>query len=468
MTMSEILKKMEDAGNDGSSQLQLRSEDLQHKQTVKRIPMLKNGIKKKCELLLETELALPFNPETGQPDEKFNVKRKYRPPFSATSVALALKEMAQTNEGLRNTLMKRAGVSEWDVSDTETFTKSDWTVFAKYRVPRIFTVIVTHVDIAAVGTGAFGRDYAVSVKRNEDGDVIGEVPGFLVANKFFRDRNYEELNAYNESISNGECKDDEKAQKEARSKIMGKAPVSDDKPANYVRLFEIPTDNEYVISNSVDLAGITADSVKDFEVLSRYKKGIRQAVEKYQDGSWKKFDKYFDFWMIEMSGPTEGDDSTNQGKAQIGLNTTFEKPTVLFNDEDSYDSGEKTKTLIGALREYIDSDPNLEKKVRTSMRIPVYDETVEDMIYRSLSTVIDIDHDDFITNKVISDNKDFILRVFKEQGEELLEEIEAGISNRKEGALDSEDAKKEAKTYDLETAEFTESLDLGMEDDEEE
>ena len=137
MTMSEILEKMEKVGSDGSSQLQMRSEDLQHKQMVRRLPLLKNGVKKKSELLLEVELALPFNPETGEADEKFNAKRKYRPPFSATTMALALKEMAGSNEALKNTLMKRAGVSEWDVSDPETFTKADWTVFAKYRVPRV-------------------------------------------------------------------------------------------------------------------------------------------------------------------------------------------------------------------------------------------------------------------------------------------------------------------------------------------
>lgn len=462
MTMSEILEKMEKVGSDGSSQLQMRSEDLQHKQMVRRLPLLKNGVKKKSELLLEVELALPFNPETGEADEKFNAKRKYRPPFSATTMALALKEMAGSNEALKNTLMKRAGVSEWDVSEPETFTKADWVVFAKYRVPRVFTVIVTHVQIEAAGTGQFGRDYAVSVKRNEDGDVVGEMPGFLVANKFFRDRNYEELNAYNESIANGTCKDDDKKQKEVRGSIMGKAPVSDDKPANYVRLFEFPTDMEYVIANNVDLAGISAESIRDFEVLSRYKKGIRQAAEKYQDGSWKKFDKFFDFWTIEMSGPAEGDDSTTAGKAKIGLDTTFEKPTVPLNDEESYDSGEKTKALVEALREYIDSDPNLEKKIRTSMRIPVYDEEVEDMIYRSLGTVIDVERDEYITNKVITNNKDFILRVFKEAGEEMLEEIEAGLSERKEGNLDSEEAKKEAKSYDLGSDEFTDSLDFGI------
>lgn len=468
MTMSELTEKMEKVGSDGSSQLHMRSEELQNKKNVSRIPMLRNALKKKRILLLETELALPFNPTTGESDEHFNASNKYRPPFSATTTALALKNEADTNEALKATLMKRAGMSAWDTTTSE-FTKEDWVIFGKYRVPRIFTVIVTHVNIPAAGTGKFGRDYAVSVQRDDDGNIVGEVPGFLVAAKFFRDRNYEELNAYNKSIEDGSCKDDEQAQHKVRADILGKAPVSDDHPSNFVRLFEIPTDQQYVIDSSIDLNGVTKESIKDFEVLSRYKKHIRLTVEKYMDGSLKKFDKFFDFWTIEMCCPAEGDESSDSGKAKIGQNTTFEKPTTPLDDYESYGAeGKDTKKLREALREYLDSNLELEKKIRISMRVPVYNEEVENMIFKSLSTVIDLDNDEFITKRVLENNKDFILQVFGDYGAEILEEIEVGLSGRVEGNLDSEEAKKEAKTYDLNSDEFMENLDFGIDDGEDE
>ena len=66
MTMEELITIMDSVGQNGSSQLNLRSEDLQTKRVIKRLPMLKNALKKKSKLLLETEIALPFDPQTGK------------------------------------------------------------------------------------------------------------------------------------------------------------------------------------------------------------------------------------------------------------------------------------------------------------------------------------------------------------------------------------------------------------------
>ncbi len=453
MTMNELMEAMSNVSSDGSSQLNLRSEDLQNRFIVDRIPMLKNGVKKKCLLLLEAEIALPFDPETGEANDKFNPHRKYRPPFSATTTALALKDAANSNEVLKATLMKRAGLSEWDTSDTGTFTEEDWKIFQKYRVPRIFSLSVTHVTIEQMTGNSFGQDYAVSVQRDSEGNVIGDVPGFLIANKFFRDRNFEELNEYVAWTKTEACKDSEKTIKEHKAKIMQNTPVSDDRPANFVRLFEIPTDNELAISSDVDLAGVTKDSIAEFEVLSRYKKGIRLEIEEYMDGGYKKFDKFFDFFTLEMKGPKSGDDSTISGKAKIGQDTTFKAPTTPLDDYETYGpNGEKTETLRTALREYIDSNVDLETRVRRSMRVPVYTDEVEDKIFQTIASVIDLDNDKYITQEVLKRNRDFIMAVFGAEAAGILEEIDAGVSDREEGAL--EDEGNEDVKYDLASEEF--------------
>lgn len=475
MTMSEMMQKMSEAGMNGGSKLHLRSEELQKKKTIPRIPRLKNALKKKCLILLESELAFPFNPETGEPDDVYNLSNKYRPPFSATTVALAMKDAANGNEALKNTLMKKAGLTEWDTSDIKTFTEQDWEVFVHYRVPRIFSISAIHIDVPAMGTGKYGRDYAITVQRDEELNVIGELPLCLKANKFFRDRAYEEISSYMEKIKSGEIQDTDKQQSEFKAKVYGRVPVSDDRPLNFVMMYEIPLTNRGLLSDEAVAGDLTAADLKEHEVLSRYKKGIRLAVESYMEGQWWKYDKNFDFFEIEMTCPASGDDSTDRGKAQIGQDTKFEKPTVGLKSRDDYgnpDGSFKTDHLIATIREAIDADIEIEQRVRHSMGVSMFTEEVENQLLSSVRSVIDLDTDEFITNRVIKSNTEFISLAFGDEGDEIVEEALAGVTDKSEGRLDEGKSGSESKKYDLsemagddeESLEF-EEIDLSLEND---
>lgn len=462
MTMSEMIEAMEKSQINGGSQLNMRSEELQNKKTVSRIPRLKNALKKKRVLLLVAELAFPFNPETGEADENFNPSHKYRPPFSATTLALAMKDAANNNEKLKGTLMKKAGMSEWDTSDISTFTKEDWEIFIKYRVPRIFSISAVHVDIPAMGTGKYGRDYAVTINRDKNLDVIGDMPICLKANKFFRDRAFEEVSSYREKIKKGEIKDTEKQQKDTIAKIYGRVPVTDDRPNNFVYLYELPVDNQGEIANEL-MQDVTMDSIKSCECISRYKKGIRLAVESYLHGEWAKFDKNFDFYEIEMTCPASGDDSTDQGKAQIGQDTKFEKPTVGFKSREEYEiepGKYKTDSITEVVRELIDNDLDIEQRVRRSVGIPMLGDEVESQLLTSVCSVIDIDDDEFITKRVIENNQEFIMLAFGDEGSQIIEEVVSDVSDREEGNLDDIAAKKESKVYDLSAMESADTDDF--------
>lgn len=460
MTMEELITIMDSVGQNGSSQLNLRSEDLQTKRVIKRLPMLKNALKKKSKLLLETEIALPFDPQTGKAEpDGFNPSNKYRPPFSATTVALALKRLADTSEALKSTLMKRAGVTNWDTGDYEHFTEDDWVIFAKYRVPRIFSLTVTSIKIPAMqgsdSNNLFARDYAVSVKRDPEGNVVGEMPVFLAANKFFRDRAYEKVKDYEDSIADANPPVTEDERKKAKSDIYRENPVQDDHPANFVRLFELPLGNDFKLKDDV-LSGASEEIFKEYEVISRYKAAIRNSISKYVDKSWSVCDRNFDFWELDMTCPTTGDDTTMRGKAEIGQKTAFERPVPI--DCNNY-SKEAVENFTTAFRKYIDSDPKVENKVRASMRVSVLDEEAERRLVAALPTVIDMDNDKFITQEVVKNNAEFIKLIFGDEGDELVEEIEAGVSEREEGALDSDAAKADAKTYDLTADDFSDEPD---------
>ncbi len=455
MNRDEMIERMQGIDSEGKSKLHMRSESIQQRQQIKRIPMLKKGLKKKAKLLLVADLAIPFNPKTGVADDEFNEDNKFRPALSATTVALMLKMFANENEETKNTFMRRAGVTEWDTSDVENLTKDDWVVFNKYRVPRVFTVPVVHINIPVMTKKEYGRDYSIAVERDPmTGEVIGDVPLVLKVNKLFRDKIYEEVREFDAKCNSGEYKLTEKQQKEKKGDMYKQNPVSDVQPANWVTMFEVPMTEKYKLSSDFDVAAFDEKAAKEHLVLTRYSQKLRTAVEKYKDGSWEKYDKNFDFFELDMACPTEGDDQSSQGKMLIGKDTEFEKPT---NCLDECMGTEELSGVITACRDYLDSADDIEAEVRRSMFTPPYTEEVEQQLATSVCTVLDITKDKYITQKVIEENKDVISLCFSEGGLEMIDLLEAGCSDAPEGSLDTGDAAASAKQYSLDSEEFNDT-----------
>lgn len=455
MNREEMIKRMQGIDTDGKSKLHMRSESIQQRQQIKRIPMLKKGLKKKSKLLLIADLAIPFNPKTGVADDDYNEDNKFRPALSATTVALMLKMMANENEESKNAFMRRAGVEEWDTSDVEHLTAADKAIFNKYRVPRVFTVPVVHVNIPVMTKNEFGKDYAIDVKRDPmTGEVIGEVPLVLKVNKLFRDKIYEEIKEFDDKCNSGELKLTDKQQKEQKSNIYKKNPVSDVQPSNWVTVFEIPMTEKYKLSSDFDIVSFDEKAAKEHVVLTRYSQKLRTAIEKYRDGSWEKYDKNFDFFELDMACPTEGDDQSSQGKMLIGKDTEFEKPT---NCLDECMSAEELAGVLKACGDYLDGAEDIESEVRRSMFTPPYTDEVENQIATSVCTVLDITKDPYMTQRVIEENRDVISLCFSEGGLEMIDLVDAGCSDAPEGALDVAEAAATAKQYSLDSEEFNDS-----------
>lgn len=452
MNREEMSKRMMDP-KFGRSQMCMRSEKAQDIGKVKRIPRLQKALAKKARLLVVTELALPFNPMTGVEDENFNVDNKYRPPYSATSVALSLKIKANEDEVVKKGLMQRAGVTEWDTSNTEQFTEEDWNIFGRYRVPRIFTVPVVHINIPAMTKSDFGRDYEISVVYDESGSIVGEVPGVLKVNKLFRDKIYEEISEYQGKVDSGEIKVSEKDRKEAISKIFQKNPVSGVQPSNWLQMFELPLTRTYELADGENYNNFDAKAAEDCMVLTKYSKRLSTAMSHYTDGEYKKQDKYFDYFIFDMSCPSEGDDKTDYGRGQISLGTEYGKPGFPMVDEQAL-TEEQFKNFSAAITEFLDNGDKIEEDVRRSMYIQPYTDEVESQLYMSLGTVLDVEHDKYLTQRVIDANREVISLAFADKGDFILDEVDAGISDRKEGNLDEQEAATVAKEYNLESDEF--------------
>src|SRR5690606_32484897 len=121
----DLISKLKSGQLATVSALKLRSESAQQKIKLKRIEKLKREEKKRSKLLFALEIAVPFNPFTGEEDDQYNVDNKYRPLMSATTSAILLKKLAAGNEKVKQSFMDRAGVETWDLSAPEVLTEED-------------------------------------------------------------------------------------------------------------------------------------------------------------------------------------------------------------------------------------------------------------------------------------------------------------------------------------------------------
>lgn len=444
-TLKSFMEKLQECGKDGTSKFNLRNENGQTKNRVSSIPRLVKKAKKKSKLLFVMELALPFNPFTGEDDETYNADHKFRPQASATFVALMLKQEADSNEALKSTLMRRAGVDNWDTSDYNTLTDDDKAIFGKYRVPSVYTFPVVHVDIPVM-TKDFGRDYIINVKRDPlTNDVVGEKPLAIKANEFFRDIAYEEYREFKDKCASGELNLTEKQQKQKTQEIFGSVPVSDDHPINYVIAAEIPLTSKYELQGNY--ADLDSSKFKALLVQTKRTKALSDSLQKYLTGEWSRYDKHFDFVEIDMVCPAE-----EGTPAEIGQGTNYEKPT------DTLDVTQFNGIFESVFREYFDEHADMEEIMINSVRISKYDETVEGQLCSALDSVVDPDNK-YLTLEVIKRHREFITLALGDKGTELLCSLEMDDDTRAAGQLDAEDAASVAKSVSLEDV-------MALEDDE--
>lgn len=430
------------AGKGGKSKYMLRNESAQNAGRVQRIQRLKKEKGKRSKLLAIKEIAVPFDPRTGKITEQFGPDNKFRTEFSATDTALLLKEMADKYPEAKSVFMSRAGVSEWDTSDATVLTDVDKEVFSPYIVPRIFTLPVVHINIPVMTKSDYGADYKISVQHDLlTGRVVGEVPLPLQANRFFRAVAYEECSEYDKKVESGEIVATEKAQKEAKSEIRKKhIVVSEDHPANYIQLIEIPLDSSCDIKDESILKTATPEKVASTVVITKYsntEKSIRGIIERYMRGEIKRSDKSFDYWEIDMVCPVSG-----ENKGEIGLNTSFEKPTDLISEHAGAAEFDK------AFRTYLENVEDVERMVLASIYVSTYDQSVERQLLMALPSVIDL-KSKYVTKSVISEHKDFLRLVLGDEAEEVIADVEDEISDKDSGNYEADKEEKVNKEYNI-------------------
>lgn len=453
INFKELQKKMETVGDNGVSKLNMRNEEKQRKFQPKRFNHLKKEKRKKSKLCFVKEIAIPFNPKTGKEDDTYNTGSKWRPPYSVESVIKLVKSYAMENEEAKQALMQHAGISSWDVTDPDTVTDEDYRLFGSYLTARIFSIPAVHVTIPSMCNNAYGRDYTVDVKVDPvTGQYIGEVPLILQAHKFFIEMAYEELADYNDKLSSGVFKHDEKQQKEYRQGIFSKVPISDLAPINFIQAFEIPLNQKFELND--DKCLVTSDKafVDKQTVLVRMNRTISDVLDKFCGGDYSAVDKYPEYFVVDMSCPNDTESPT-----ELGKRTSYERELNTLKDMEGYDN------FRAATVDYLDNFKDLEETVFRSSFVSRYDSSVDTQLLTACNSLIDLKNP-FLTQKVIESNKDFLMLALGEKFDELQLEVECGISDKAEGNLDSAAAKQVAKTFDI-ASQLDDALDaIGTEE----
>ena len=453
INFKELQKKMETVGDNGVSKLNMRNEEKQRKFQPKRFNHLKKEKRKKSKLCFVKEIAIPFNPKTGKEDDTYNTGSKWRPPYSVESVIKLVKSYAMESEEAKQSLMQHAGISSWDVTDPDTVTDEDYRLFGSYLTARIFSIPAVHVTIPSMCNNAYGRDYTVDVKVDPvTGQYIGEVPLILQAHKFFIEMAYEELADYNDKLSSGVFKHDEKQQKEYRQGIFSKVPISDLAPINFIQAFEIPLNQKFELND--DKCLVTSDKafVDKQTVLVRMNRTISDVLDKFCGGDYSAVDKYPEYFVVDMSCPNDTESPT-----ELGKRTSYERELNTLKDMEGYDN------FRAATVDYLDNFKDLEETVFRSSFVSRYDSSVDTQLLTACNSLIDLKNP-FLTQKVIESNKDFLMLALGEKFDELQLEVECGISDKAEGNLDSAAAKQVAKTFDI-ASQLDDALDaIGTEE----
>lgn len=452
--VDELLRELMDGSRATVSELKIRDERMQRKNTIKRLSKITREQNKKSKLLFPTELAIPFNPYTGKEDDTYNRDIKYRPLMAQSSLMKVLKKYCneEGHEDAKQAFIDKAGLESWDTSNYDVLTKEDAQIFRRYRVPKIFTLPVIKISIPAITRSPYGRDYMVEVKRDEiTGALIGDMPLPLQINKLQHDLCYQAVKQLEEDIKNHKEDLIEKDKKERIRKIYDEVVVSSDYPLNYTIAYEIPLDGSYQIdTNKAQISGLEDNDIFANLKLVKVTNEISNSLAKYVSGEYTAIDNYNDFWELDMSCPNEDD------KLKLGKDTRYEKPMIrLLDCQGSAD-------LMASFSKYLDNEKELEKIFMGSTYVSKFTPELEPILLDAMAEIISIDDKRF-TASVVKANADIIQQIFADKADDLL--ADAGCGLIEEGDLDEKESEKLGKDMADAIRNIVEDDDVVISDD---
>lgn len=445
--VDDLLAKLKNGDIPSSSKLDLINEKRQEIPKGVNITRFSYEYQKNARVPFRLQMALPFDPELGEPTEKFNPENKWRPPLSPTSAAKVVKAYAKANEKTRQLLMSRASVSDWDVSDPETLTEQDFKVLRGYRVPLVITAEAITINDAVITGQDFAISYSVPIKRDlQTGQIIGEIPAIAKIGSFMSAVTYAEINELDDAIK---AKDpskyknqrpfinvssipgvDDKTKKEWVSKILNTAIISSVKPQNYLMAFEFKLSSTKQMVNEERnplpvFTNLTEDDLKEKQVFFNYSKKYKEPIMKVL--STPALDVFWDFVEMDICDSAAAEPKDKQAKADASRALSPAAPSHSFwNIDENKIRAPWVAEVLAKISDFIDSDPAFEEKMAmfVARQLRPMDDRVVGTVADRLTEKLPLTNR-YVTDSILKSHKDACLLIY--QGDYTDALIERGL-----------------------------------------
>lgn len=408
-----------------TSELKIRDEKIQTKDTIKRYLLLKKEPASKVDLCVLTELAIPFNPFTVKEDNQYSRDNKFRTLLSRGTTIKMLKKFYNENEDIKKLFMEKVMVSEWDTSNPDKITEEDHRIFNRYTVARTFTVPAVKINIQTVTNSKYGRDYLCHVERDPiTGEILGEPNKLLQCNKLLREIAYEKIEKLRADWKAGKVVLTDKQFEDKCSDIRNLIVVSGVRPLNYNLAVAVPLTVKSQFSKDIDPSEFTPEFIFDSIRLIKRTDKMDTILNRYINDELEALDIHHSFYEVTMSCPNIKDDAMKLGK-----NTTFDNPISQIGRESWYPQFEQ------AVESYVDDDKNSERIFMNSAYVYKPTEELYSSLTHALSKIIDI-NDPALTTKVVERNIDILSEIFPDSVDMLVSK--SAFGDLAEGTISDE------------------------------
>lgn len=445
--LKELISKLRSGEIPAFSEFDLLNEKRQFLPQGVGIPRFSYGYKKKSRILFRLQMAIPFNPETGFPDENFNPNKKWRPPLSPRSAAMIVKQYANNNENAKSIFMSRAGVSEWDTSDPTVLNKTDFKILRLYRTPLIITAEAVTINDAAITGQDFGIPYSVPIKRDiETGQIIGDVPDIAKIGSLISAITFKEIaeldNAINSKDPSGYSNHrafinpaaiptvDEKTKKEWIGKILGGALISSVRPKNFLMAYEFALSPSQSMLNEDKkplpcFTRLTLEDIKEHRVYFDYAKKYKEYIESQLNNP--EVDQFWDFIEADICDKASEEPKDRVAKAEASRNMSLSASSHSFYNIDTGEwRADWVQPFFDAISDFGDSDPEFEKKMMqfVARQIRPIDSAIIGAVADRVADRIPLSYR-YITEDILRNHKDALLLIYGSEYTDLM--LEKGL-----------------------------------------
>ncbi len=303
MNLQEMFKKMGSGEVQAHSELGTRDESKQSKNFGTRIQKMKTVTGINARVLVMKDVVLPFNPFTGEADDKYNRKTPFRPILLVSQVIEGIKDACKENADLKAWWEKELGVTFTDGAAT----LEEYAAFKArgYIKPRVMSYSTVAINFGGThGFPDFRVKYTVDpTELNENGTYdYDKAPLWHQAAIFFNSMLKPEADARRTKLEqDGQSK--ETIQNERRA-VFSKSPVGFVNPTNlipfiYLPLYEAPKKMDPEHPQEIE------QLMRFYSFTDKWTVPLKEAMEK------PMFDEVIDFFDFTIKTPSSSDTKKN-------------------------------------------------------------------------------------------------------------------------------------------------------------